>query len=487
MVLVNATPDKIVAGLLASGASSTTLGIVAGVNRSSALRWTRGARPRGPARERLRTALDLLERQPPGAGVSFGQWLASNNPALGGLTPAVWIREGREWSMLADSWAAASGAPSPPEERVGMPDAVAAPLSDIQSVIAGLDLAPLRMTADVSGLVSALSLPSSLIADFSRNLQMLAVSSAASQIGQQMALVSQSLHGLTAEYVRVAGILPLAEQTRAFRGMEAVLAGLGDVRPNYSYSKVLSSLMGDVRPAIGSLALGIDLQLSTSLASALASLPALQRPYLLERTSWRRWLPQHPNALTRSGTVETGWLLGETHNAAHASVAALGSHAEGVDIDEVAAALSGVAFQFPDLLAMEVPGTGMDMRSLVRTIEPRLDDSLQGAIDRLRDGGSDSARQAAASLRAALDQLADHLAPGSPKGRVERYVAILEVEQGNPDGTLLYHQICILYSSYASLSNAVHNELDIGGVRAVAYGMFSAIAGVLSMWAGLGH
>ncbi|HUY08384.1 MAG TPA: hypothetical protein VMW80_02905 [Candidatus Dormibacteraeota bacterium] len=389
--------------------------------------------------------------------------------------------------MLADAWADAAGAPSPAEQSATLGRTVAVPLSDVQKVIADLDFPALRIAADVSKVVNALNFQSSLAFEFSRNLQMMEVASAVSQIGRQMSLVSESLRGLTSEYVRVASILPRADLNHAFGGMRTVLTALEDVRPTFAYAKVISNLVGNMRPAIGSLALGIDLQLNTSVMAALTSLPALQRPYLLERTSWRRWLPQHPNALTRSSTGETDWLLGETHNAAQASVAALGRRSDGVDIDEVSAALSGVAYQFPDLLAMEVPGTGMDLRTLVRELEPRLADGLQGAIDRLRDGGSDSARQAAASLRAALDLLADHLAPGSKRGRIERYSAILGVEQGNPDGTLLYHQIGILYTSYPSLSEAVHDELDIGGVRAVAYGMFSAIAGVLSKWSRLGR
>jgi hypothetical protein len=105
---------------------------------------------------------------------------------------------------------------------------------------------------------------------------------------------------------------------------------------------------------------------------------------------------------------------------------------------------------------------------------------LDGAIQRLKGGGADDARQAAASLRAALDKLAMNLVPGNKTGRVERYEALLGVRLGDSGGTLLHHQIGVLYASYQPLSDAVHDELHIDALRANAYGIFSALAAVLA-------
>lgn len=479
---MNATIDQSVSALLRSGASPATLAKLAGVNRSSAMRWTLGASPRRLAKERLRSAHALVESHPPLPGVSFGRWLAVANPLLGGLAPAAWIREGRDWTPLSDAWAADSGTPATVGPPVGVPDSLVTQLGDVQRVLGRLALAPSTMDATVSNFVKAFSIQSSMAGEFARSFQMMEVASAVSQVGRQMALVSESLRGLTAEYVRVASILPPADLIRAFGGAQVALAALTDQRPAFSYAKLITKLVEDSRPAIGSLALAMDLQLNTPVAAALAAFPALQKPFFLERLSWRRWLPQHPNSLKRSSEAETIWLLGETHNAAQASVVALGQGADGVDSDEVSAALDGVAYQFPDLMTMEVPGTGVDLGTVANRLEPRLAAALQGALDRLRTGGADSARQAAASLRAALDLLADCLTPGSKSGRIERYVAALSVDQGSPEGTLLYHQICILYFTYGRLSGAIHDRLDLAGVRVVAYGMFSAIAAVLSRW-----
>jgi hypothetical protein len=203
---------------------------------------------------------------------------------------------------------------------------------------------------------------------------------------------------------------------------------------------------------------------------------------MTERISWRAWLPIHPSALTRTPALQTQWLMGETHNAAQASVAAIGRAGMGVDEAEIKAALTGVTADFPNLLELKVPGTGSDLKTLLGRVAPAVLKPLKGAVERLSGGGADDARQASASLRAALDELANQLVPGPKKGRDDRYAVALGVGYGDPDGKLLYHQIGVLYATYAPLSGAVHDELDIEAVRAHALGMFSAMAAVISRW-----
>jgi hypothetical protein len=353
-------------------------------------------------------------------------------------------------------------------------------LRDAQKAIANIYLPAFNASEMVA---QALSAHSAMTRDLFRNLQFLEAASAATIIARSMEGVNESLRSITEGYVRAAKLLSPPQIDLAFLGTQNLLASLDTIGPDFSHLGVIASLLGDSRPAIGSLALGIDLQLSPAIAAALTSRPGLQGSYLRERTSWQRWLPQHPGALTRSDTIETDWLIGETHNASQATVAALGRHAEGVDEAEVSAALEGVAYDYPDLLSMEIPGTGVDLRTYLTGIDPDIANALQGGVNRLRDGGPDSARQAAASLRAGLDKLADRLVPGGKRDRAGRYAQVLGVDVGDPDGTLIYHQIWTLDASFHPLGKAVHDQLEEAAVKAIAFGLFGALVGVLSRWA----
>ncbi|HVB53425.1 MAG TPA: hypothetical protein VNF24_04445 [Candidatus Acidoferrales bacterium] len=325
---------------------------------------------------------------------------------------------------------------------------------------------------------------SALTKDYARMLRLLQLTSAANQVGWVSAALSQSLRSVTDVYLQAIQRMSRPDVSRAFLGTQDLFDTLRLAGPIFDQPDLLARLVGDTRPAIGSLALGMDLQLSPSILAALASRTSLRGPYLAERSGWKRWVPSHPKTLTRTGAIQTEWLLGETHNAAQASVAALGRGAEGTNSAEISAAATGVTREYPDLLGMQVPGTGRDLRTSLMRVDSRLAESIEGALRCLREGGPDCGKQAAASLRAGLDQLAAAMIPGSKKkGRRASYAVVLGVAGGDTEGTLLYHQIGILDTAHLSLSRRVHDQDDDDALCVVAFGIFSALAAVLSRWA----
>lgn len=523
---MNATGEDLFKALLNAGVSAATLSRLADVQRSSATRWTHGARPRGRARARLATAAALLEGQPAAAGLTFGSWLDTPNQLLTEKTPAAWIREDRDWTMLEAAWTTAvDRSDRASRKRTGcVPPVGVDGRRIVRRLVAGVDLRSAELMASlakttaidtsalIKNLVPMIQFPifpnptaemgrtmaaaaqaasidtSDLTKDLARSLEFLELTSSARQVGRMSAAISESLRGLTDGYAQAAQHLSGPDLGRAFLGTQDLIAAMSVSGPIFDQAEMLAKLVGDTRPAIGSLALGIDLQLSSPIVAALASRPALRRPYLLERSGWERWVPRHPKTLTRSDTIQTEWLLGETHNASQASVAALGRRRDGSDSAEISAALTGVTLAYPDLLAMRVPGTGFALKACLKRLDPRIADSLEGAVNRLREGGPDCGRQAAASLRAALDQLADALIPGSKKkGRLARYAEVLGVAVGNTEGTLLYYQIGVLDAAHEPLSKRVHDRVDDDALRAVAFGIFSAFAAVLSRWVAQGE
>jgi hypothetical protein len=344
-------------------------------------------------------------------------------------------------------------------------------------LLASVDLGPLlRSTSAPSLLGPQVNLGAAVL----RNHQILEAGSIATLMAKKLQDVNVVLQSPISSYAEVMRTLPKTDIANAFAGMRGVLSGIESARPYLVQPELLAQLAAAGRPPIGALAVAMDLQLATAVSAALYAFPAMLSPVLTERVAWQGWFPSHPGALVRTAQIDTEWLLGETHNAAQASVAPLGRDGEGVDEREVAAAVAGVTSDFPDLLAMPVPGTGANVRGWLNHVAPDLLQPLQGAIQRLRGGGADDARQAAASLRAALDKLAMYLVPGSKTGRLERYELLLGVREGDSDGTLLHYQIGVLYASYQPLSDAVHDELNIDAVRANAYGIFSALVAILA-------
>jgi hypothetical protein len=61
------------------------------------------------------------------------------------------------------------------------------------------------------------------------------------------------------------------------------------------------------------------------------------------------------------------------------------------------------------------------------------------------------------------------------------------VAVGNTEGTLLYYQIGVLDAAHEPLSKRVHDRVDDDALRAVAFGIFSAFAAVLSRWVAQGE
>lgn len=479
---VNATLNLVLQPLRDAGVSPATLARVAGVQRSSAIRWGRGAQPRKTARQRLATATALLDRRPERNLGELARWLDVENIALAGSTPATWIREGRDATMLGDAWAADAARLSvrlsgrPPFEDL---DRTVAQLRQVESLFAGLDLAPLLSTVSSYDLINTRI---NMVAEMGRNHRLLEAASAAAQIGRHFQEINEALRGPMSGYAQIAQLLSRSEMTSAFAGMANVMSALRTNTAVFAETGMLAKLVADSRPPIGALAVAMDLQLNSAMSAALASTPTLSNPIMVERIDWRAWLPQHPAALIRTNQIGSDWLIGETHNAAHASTAALGRAGKRVDEADIAAALQGVRTEFPDLMNMPVPGTGKTLRDVLGLCAPRAVTPLDGAIERLRGGGPDDARQASVSMRSALDELAAALAPGPKKDRRRQYAAILGVDHGDADGTLLYHQIAVLYASFQPLSDAVHDELDLDALRAHAFGMFSAMAGVVSRW-----
>ena len=478
---MDATVNALLKQLTSAGLSRATLARATGVQRSTALRWTSGAQPRKRALERLAAIGALLDRRPEVSLGELGRWLDQRNPALGDTSPASWIREGRDPTMVGDAWASAAQRLS---RRVTTPstnelERTVGQLRAVEKMFAGLDLAPLLRAA--SGF-SEIARQVDMVSEIARTSQVLQAASIATQLAPVFQQMNNSLRAPLAAYLDIAQRLPRAEIALAFAGMTDVLSPLRGSEPLFAQVGLLARLAAESRPPIGALALGMDLQLSSAFSAALTAAPSLRDPFMTERISWRAWLPIHPSALTRTPALQTQWLMGETHNAAQASVAAIGRAGMGVDEAEIKAALTGVTADFPNLLELKVPGTGSDLKTLLGRVAPAVLKPLQGAVERLSGGGADDARQASASLRAALDELANQLVPGPKKGRDDRYAVALGVGYGDPDGKLLYHQIGVLYATYAPLSGAVHDELDIEAVRAHALGMFSAMAAVISRW-----
>src|SRR5207253_8438146 len=89
LAVVNATPP-VIDSLTAAGVNLAQLARIAGVNRSSATRWMRGAQPRGRSLQRLERAAALLHAVPEQGDVQFGVWLTQPNPRLGGVLPVQW-------------------------------------------------------------------------------------------------------------------------------------------------------------------------------------------------------------------------------------------------------------------------------------------------------------------------------------------------------------------------------------------------------------
>jgi len=478
---VNATAAAVLKQLSDAGLSPATLARVAGVQRSTALRWTLGAQPRKTALERLAAVGALLDRRPELSLGELGRWLDQRNVMLGDSSPASWIRDGRDPTMVGDAWAGAA-------QRLSR-RATASTTNDLERVVgqllkaekafAGLDLAPLLRAA--SG-VNVIARQVDMVSEIARTSNVLQAASIATQLGPIFKQMNDSVRAPLGAYLDIAQRLPRAEIASAFAGMTEALSAIRASEPVFAQVGLLARLAADSRPPIGALALGMDLQLSSAFSAALTAAPNLRDPFMTERITWRAWLPVHPSALTRTTALETEWLVGETHNAAQASVAAIGRAGAGVDQSEVNAALTGVTADFPNLLDLKVPGTSSDLRTLLGRVAPAVLKPLQGAVERLSGGGADDARQASASLRAALDELANQLVPGPKNGRDDRYAVALRVAYGDPDGKLLHHQIGVLYATYAPLSAAVHDELDIEAVRAHALGMFSAMAAVMSRW-----
>jgi len=463
------------------GITAATLARIGGVQRSTALRWFAGSTPRSVALRRLTAASASLDVRPEKFFGELANWLDRANESLSGLTPATWIREGRDTVMLRDAWI---GGAQPPARTVAAPA-----VGDLKQTVSQLRSAEKRLTGiDITPMLNALASMNQIstqldsIGEVVRSSHMLEAASTAIQIGRVLQHVNTTLRTPVLVYADIATHLPRADMIAAFGGMSDIIPKIRGNGLLLAESDMLARLAAESRPPIGAVALGIDLQLSSALAAALTSVPRLRTPFMMERIGWRAWLPAHPASLIRTSPFDNDWLIGETHNATQATVAALGRSGEGVDEGEVRAALASVIGDFPDLLSLPVPGTGASLRRALARIAPRVIDSLAGALDRLRGGGADDARQASTSLRAALDQLADELVPGPKKGRAERYEKVLSIELGDPGGKLLYHQIGILYESYVPLSLGVHDELDLEAVRAHAVGMLSAIAAVVARW-----
>jgi hypothetical protein len=151
----------------------------------------------------------------------------------------------------------------------------------------------------------------------------------------------------------------------------------------------------------------------------------------------------------------------------------------------VSAALIGVSSNPPDLLSMMVPGTGASLGEMVKSVAPDALETLEGGWDRIWGADKDAARQGAASLRAALDEIAEAIAPGPKKDRERSYLAVLQLQPGDPTTRLLTLQVSLLYATYQPLSDAVHDEEGIEALQALALGIVSCLAAMLARWAQL--
>lgn len=481
---MNATRESPLAPLLQAGVTPAIVSRLCGVQRSTAMRWTRGSSPRRKSHEKLAIAAALLERRREKHADEFAHWLDQPLVALGEVTPSTWIREGRDPSLLGDSWEHGSGTRRysasltlPPMMPPGLNEMVAQ-LAEAQRLLARLDLTPIF---EASRAASSDASIVNLQAEVARNYQMLQAASGAALLGATLRDVQASVGTAWVEgYLEVMRNMSGAVVESAFAGIRDSLRLVAADSLVMPQAQLLARVVAAGRPPIGALSAAMDLQLTSAVAAALNTVPSIRTPVLAERVAWSRWFPHHPDGLVRSSVIAPDWLVGETHNAVHASSAALGRARPGVDDREVAAAVAGVTVGFPDLLAMSVPGRGVALLERLQQVAPDAVMPLRGAIQRLSGDGADDTRQAAVSMRAALDILASALAPGDKKGRPARYETVLRVDRGDPTGTLLHHQIGVLYASYQPLSDAVHDDLGIDALRTIAYGIFSAIAAVVA-------
>jgi hypothetical protein len=279
--------------------------------------------------------------------------------------------------------------------------------------------------------------------------------------------------------------LPQTQIAGAFAGMGGILRTL-DQPLIRMQTGLIAKLVADQAVGLGALGAAMELQLAPAFAAAIeANNRLLAKPFTREMFAWRAWLPEHPEALVRIPELRAQWLIGQAHVASRASVAAVSRRSAGVDSSEVTAALAGVITNPPDLLSMTVPGTGASLREVVKSVAPGALEPLEGGWDRIWLGGKDAARQGAASLRAALDELAESIAPGPKKDREHSYLSVLQLKPGDPTNRLLTLQVSLLYTTYQPLSDAVHDEGGIEALQALALGIVSCLAGVLARWAQL--
>jgi hypothetical protein len=478
---VNATPipARVVARLVQFGFSASLLARVAGVNRSSAVRWIRGSEPRPPAQRRLERAEALLGVAAP-SSPDIRDWFDQRNPDLAGLSPAEWLAKDRDVETLAAILRPVDRKPTAPRRRAGNAFPLAGAILDFQraaDMIAGVNLAPIL---DSMRFIEGLDRQAAMIADLSRAQLLVQATGIAQEMARLSETWSEMIRAPLMVYREAFAALPASQVFAAFEGMGETIRGL-DQPIIRMQSGLIAQLVADHNTGLGALGAAMDLQLGSVFSAAVnAHAHVLTEPYVRETFAWRAWLPTHPEALVRLPTLKPEWLAGQAHVATRASVAALSPQRSGWEAEEVGAALAGVTRDPPDLLSMTVPGTEATLREMIRKVAPAAVEPLEGGWHRVWDGGTDATRQGAASLRAALDEVANALAPGPKKDREQGYLAVLQIQPGDPTTRLLTLQVSLLYTTYQPLSDAVHDEGGIEALQALALGILSCLAGILA-------
>jgi len=476
---VNATETSDVDQLVAAGFSPSLLARVTGVNRSSAVRWLKGSKPRASARKRLERAVALVHiGKMPAPGLR--EWFTQPQPALSGFSPARWLAEDRDLQALAETLHPVVADPG--AHRSAEVVTLATTMVEFRKaadVISSLNLSPILQSMRF---MDGLDRQAAMIADLTRAPLLIQAGGIAQTMARFSETWSEMIKAPLIAYRDAFVALPPAQIAGAFAGMGEILRTL-DQPLIKMQTGLIAKLVADRNIGLGALGAAMELQLGTAFAAAIESNNRLlAKPFTREMFAWRAWLPEHPEALVRIPELRAEWLVGQAHVASRASVAAMSRRADGVDSSEVSAALFGVTRNPPDLLAMTVPGTGASLRDMVKSVAPRALEPLEGGWDRIWIGGRDAARQGATSLRAALDEIAEAIAPGPKKDRERSYLAVLQLQPGDPTTRLLTLQVSLLYTTYQPLSDAVHDEEGIEALQALALGIVSCLAGVLARW-----
>lgn len=479
IAIVNATQPSVVSELVTAGFRPALLARVAGVNRSSVARWLKGSKPRALARKRLERAVALVQIARI-SGPGLQEWFTQPQAALTGLSPAQWLLEDRDLQTLAEILQPVDAAP------VARRSAESATLattmvefSKAANMISSLNLAPILQTIRA---MNGLDRQAAMIADLTGAPLLIQASGIASTLARFSETWSEMIRAPLLTYRDAFVALPPTQIAGSFTGMGEILRTL-DQPLLRMQTGLIAKLVADRNTGLGALGAAMELQLGGAFAAAIqANNRLLAKPFMREMFAWRAWLPEHPDALVRIPELRAEWLVGQAHVATRASVAAVSRRSDGVDQSEVSAALAGVTTNPPDLLSMRVPGTGESLREIVKSVAPEALEPLEAGWDRVWIGGKDAARQGAASLRAALDEIGNAIAPGPKKDRERSYQAVLQLQPGDPTTRLLTLQVSLLYTTYQPLSDAVHDEGGIEAIQALALGIVSCLAGILARW-----